>query len=174
VDEKKLIAGAKNGDESAFEELVRRYRKPIYHLLYRLVADYMEAADLTQEVFVKMWQKLSNLRGEGSFKSWLYRIAVNEAKNHFRAKKRRKWVPLSPKLPALDNPEKSTLAGERKKALLSAVERLPEKQRISLVLRVWEGMDFAEIAEVMGSSAATARANYHFALVNLKKIIKKR
>ena len=94
MDEKKLIAGAKNGDESAFEELVRRYRKPIYHLLYRLVADYMEAADLTQEVFVKMWQKLSNLRGEGSFKSWLYRIAVNEAKNHFRAKKGRKWVHL--------------------------------------------------------------------------------
>jgi RNA polymerase sigma-70 factor (ECF subfamily) len=173
VDERKLVAEAKRGDERALENLVKKYREPIYRLLYRLVGDYEKAADLTQEVFVKMWRNLSRLREEASFKGWLYRIAINEAKNSFRKQKGKKQLPLSPNLSTFDDPEQSTLDKEKSRVILAAIGKLPEKQRLSLTLRLWEEMDFAEIAEVMGCAAATARVNYHFALINLKKIMGK-
>jgi RNA polymerase sigma-70 factor (ECF subfamily) len=160
------------GDRDAFDELVRKYQKPLYSLLYRMVSDHDDAADLLQKTFVKAFTGLAGFERRASFKTWLYQIAINLAKNLYRERSRAARVPIDDVVIKRDP---GTLEGlismEHRQLLREAMMGLPEKQRLTLLLRVQEHKKFEEIAGIMRCSPGTAKANYHHAVQKLKSML---
>lgn len=167
-----LIERCGSGEREAFDELVRKHQRPLYRMLRRMVGNHEDAADLLQGAFVKAFTGLKGFRGMCSFKTWLYRIALNLARNHYRQRAREATVEFEETM-VKDNP--GTLAAiinkEEKLMLGRGLRELPEKQRLTLVLRAQEGYAFAEIAEILECSPGAARANYHFAVEKLKRLL---
>ncbi len=164
------------GDESAFNELVARYQKRLYAFTYRMVSDREDAMDLTQKTFVQVFLKARGFEGRSSFKTWLFRIAVNLSLNHLRGNGRNPAVPgkkedtidtitLTAGCTALD----TIVLKERRTMLSEAVSALPERQMTVVALRIYQELTFQEIADVMQCAVGTAKANYHHALCSLKK-----
>ncbi|MBW2038640.1 MAG: sigma-70 family RNA polymerase sigma factor [Deltaproteobacteria bacterium] len=169
--ETQLVERVLRGEEGAFEELVMMYQAPIYYLTLRFVRDEQAAADLAQTTFFRAFQGLWGFRQGASFKTWLYRIAINLCKNYLRdhgKEKFKDWSDIDP--PSSANPLQKLIENEEQKLLLRAWGRLPERQRLTLTLRVQEGMKYREIAEVLGCSVGTVKANFHHALIKLKEI----
>lgn len=170
-DDSGLVQAFANGSEQAFKQLVQRHQAPLYGFVRRQVDNHSEAADLCQKVFLKVFLKARTFRGEASFRTWLYQIAINQCKNHFRARTRERLedvdiesLPLTE--PAADLAVESAQEG---RLLRNAVETLPPKQRYTLELRFYQECTFAEIANIMGCPVGTAKANYHHALTTLRK-----
>jgi RNA polymerase sigma-70 factor (ECF subfamily) len=171
VDERAAIEACQRGDREAFDGLVERYQRDIYRLCYRYVNDPQDAGDMAQEVFLKAYKAIGRFRGDSSFSTWLYRIAVNTCLN-FRSSRRPDSEPLSDALPdaragALDTLE----ADERANRVREAVSRLPEKQRATLILKVYHELTHEEVAGIVGSSVGTVKANLFHALGNLRKML---
>jgi RNA polymerase sigma-70 factor (ECF subfamily) len=167
--ERDAIAASKRGEREAFDLLVARYQRSIYRLCYRYVNNHEDANDLAQEVFLKAWRAIRRFRGDSAFSTWLYRIAVNACLN-FRALRR----PLTRELEdTLVDPRPGALAEvERRDAaarVRAAVSRLPEKQRATLILKLFHDLTHEEVASVLGSSVGTAKANLFHALVKLRR-----
>jgi RNA polymerase sigma-70 factor (ECF subfamily) len=153
------------GDRTAFSELVRRYQRPIVSLALRYVADPAHAEDIAQRAFVRAFQKLGGFRGDAPFRAWVFRIAINLSLNHLRSRTRAREAPLAA-VEAQDRAEPVDFRAAQK--VRAAVAALPPKQRMAVELRMWEGMTFQEVAEVMRSSEDSAKANYHHALRRLR------
>jgi len=171
----RLVERARAGDEEAFEDLVRRYEKPIYYLALRFVKEEQAAADLAQTAFLKAYEGLRGFRGQASFKTWLYRIAMNLCKNYLRDQGKKKVESLGEMdPPSTANPLRELIEHESQALLARAWARLPEKQRMTVVLKVQEGMKYREIAAVMGSSVGTIKANFHHACARLKTMLQER
>ena len=167
-----LVEQALAGDEGAFEDLVRRYEKPIYYLGLRYVREEQAAADLAQTAFLKAFQGLHGFRRQASFKTWLYRIAINLCKNYLRDNEKKRFDSLGEMdPPSTANPLRELIEHEDQALLARAWARLPEKQRMTVVLKVQEEMKYREIAEVMGSSVGTIKANFHHACARLKAML---
>lgn len=165
-----LIDRSLNGNRFAFEELVNRYNKSVYYLTYRMVHNYEDAADLAQETFLKAYLGLQRFKRRSSFHTWLYRITVNLCINYLRRKGTRQYegledVHLSKHPEVLEQLE----AEERQNMVNAAVNALPEKQRVAVILRVYHGLSHKEISEVLGCSVGTVKANYFHAIRNLRK-----
>lgn len=166
-----LIHRVRDGDTAAFEELVLRYQKPVYSFVLRLLRDTAEAEDTVQKVFLLVYQNLKNFRFESSFKTWLYRISINQCHNVFRQHKNREFTPLDD-LPLADSKtsqeedyaQKEIMAQARK-----AIEKLPTKQRQVLLLRVYQDLSFEEIGQVLNMRANSAKVNFHYALEKVKE-----
>jgi RNA polymerase sigma-70 factor (ECF subfamily) len=163
-----LIERARNGDLNAFNDLVTLYQDPLYGLVYRMVPDPDQAADVVQEAFFSAYRNLAGFRG-GTVRSWLNRIAVNAAMDLQRARRRRpvqpypeledeSWQP--PAGPDVD-PEGITLDLERTRALEEALRHIGEDQRTAIVLFDVEGYDYGEIAEMTGVSLGTVKSRIH-------------
>ena len=167
-----LIKRARAGEREAFDELVVKYQKPLYSLLYRMVSSREDAADLLQNAFVKAFKNLGSFEGRSSFKTWLYQIAINLAKNVYRDRSRAEYVPIE-NVVIKRNPRtlETLIVKEDRMLLRQAVAGLPEKQRITLLLRIQEDKKFEEIAGIMKCSVGTAKANYHHAVQKLKGIM---
>jgi len=167
-----LITRTAGGEREAFNELVLKYQKPLYSLLYRMVSNHEDAADLLQKTFVKAFTGLAGFERRSSFKTWLYQIAINLAKNVYRDRSRVEQVNIDD---VVIKREPRTLdvliAKESRQRLREALTGLPEKQRITLLLRIQENKKFDEIAGIMKCSTGTAKANYHHAVQKLKKIM---
>ena len=170
-DDAALVAAFIGGDAQAFKELVRRHQKPLYHFVWRQVRNHAETADLCQKVFLKVFLKIRGFRGESSFRTWLYQIALNQCKNHFRAKERERLDDVEiESLPLQDCPaDAHAESAQESRMLRAAVEALPAKQRHTLELRFYQGLTFAEIAAGMNCPVGTAKANYHHAITALRK-----
>lgn len=157
------------GDRDAFDELVRKYQRPLYSLLYRMVSDRDDAAELLQKTFVKAFTGSAGFGRRSSFKTWIYQIAINLAKNLYRDRARAARVPIED---VVLGKAPGTLEGmierEHRRLLRTALDELPEKQRLTVVLRVQENRKFEEIAGIMRCSLGTAKANYHHAVRKLK------
>jgi len=167
-----LVEQALAGDEGAFEDLVRRYEKPIYYLALRYVREEQAAADLAQTAFLKAFQGLHGFRRQASFKTWLYRIAINLCKNYLRDDGKKRFDSLGEMdPPSTANPLRELIEHEDQALLARAWARLPEKQRMTVVLKVQEEMKYREIAEVMGSSVGTIKANFHHACTRLRAML---
>ena len=167
-----LIARTKAGEREAFDELVLKYQKPLYSLLYRMVSNHEDAADILQKTFVKAFTGLGYFEGRSSFKTWLYQIAINLAKNVYRDRARVVHVPIDDVIIRKNPRTLETLIHSESRLLLrKSLGNLPEKQRITLILRVQEGKKFEEIASIMKCSLGTAKANYHHAVKRLKAIM---
>lgn len=170
-----LIERYTAGEREAFDELVQKYQKPLYSLLYRMVSNHEDAADILQKTFVKAFTGLSGFERRSSFKTWLYQIAINLAKNLYRDRSRTENVALDDVVIRRDPKTlENLIASETRERLKKAVANLPEKQRLTLMLRVQESKKFEEIAGIMKCSLGTAKANYHHAVQKLKGMLGER
>ena len=158
-----------SGDREAFDELVKKYQRPLYAMLYRMVSDHDDAADILQKTLIKAFAGIGGFERRSSFKTWLYQIAINLAKNLYRDRSRIQQVPLDDVV-IRRNPRtlESLIQQETRDRLRRAFVDLPERQRITVMLRVQEQKPFEEIARIMECSVGTAKANYHHGVQKLK------
>ncbi len=171
--EAELVQACLGGRTAAFDLIVERHRRSVYHLCYRFVSNHEDASDLSQEVFLRAFRALKGFRGQSSLATWLYRIGVNVCLNRVSAK--------APAIEPLDarahvdtrteSPSDRLLRSERAARVRGAVARLPAKQRAALVLRVYREMSHQEIAATLGTSLGAAKANVFHALRNLKRLL---
>ena len=168
-----LMAQVALGRREALEPLVRRYAGPLVGFIRRMIRDTHRSEELFQESFLAVWRKRMQYQFPRPFKAWLYAIALNKCRADFRAPAR-PLVELdseSPMLPASpgSSPEDTAMAGETAEQVAAAVQQLPPQQRAVVVMRVWEGLSYAEIAEVTGRTEATVRSHMHHALAALRR-----
>lgn len=167
--DKDLVLRVQQGDKSAFDLLVIKYQYKIVQLVNRYVKDPSEAQDVAQESFIKAYRAIGNFRGDSAFYTWLYRIAINTAKNYLVARARRssdyeididdaEQIQNAPELKGMDTPEQHLLNEEILETIKSAIEKLPEEMRIAITLREFEGMSYEEIAEAMDCPVGTVRS----------------
>lgn len=164
-----LVRRVQQGDKSAFDLLVIKYQHKIIQLVNRYVKDPSEAQDVAQEAFIKAYRALGSFRGDSAFYTWLYRIAINTAKNYLVSRSRRnsdyqidiqdaEAIENAPQLHGLDTPERLLLNQEIIDTIKSAIEQLPEEMRIAITLREFEGMSYEQIAEAMECPVGTVRS----------------
>lgn len=169
-DDLQLVERFKRGDQSAFDELVLSYQSRIYYLVLRIIGDSDEAADIAQSTFIKVYRNLHSYRGRSSFKTWLYRIAINLTKNYLREKvKKERLPPLREAERQAEGKLEEMIAKERSQMLRETVSLLPERQRLTLILRIYEELPYKEIARIMGGTTGLAKVNYYHAINNLRK-----
>lgn len=172
-----LVERAREGDRRAFDALVHTHFPRVYSLLFRLVGNHEDAEDLAQECFVKAYRSLRWFRGDSRFGTWTYRIAVHLARDHRRAQGRRPAVDelragLGDGLGDKARAPVDEMAGRELVALVErAVQRLPERLQVALVLRVLEGLDYDEVARVTGVTSSTARTHVMKARRELSRLL---
>ena len=180
-----LVAAAKQGDEAAFAEIVRRYRNPITNYLYRFLNDYEEAVDLVQETFVRVYFALERYHTDFAFSTYIYRIATNLAISELRKRKRRKLVSLTGFFQYDDEeaedfhptdakplPDVDLVENEQSKMIARAIATLPEKYRAPIVLREIEGKSYEEVAEILELGLGTTKSRISRARGLLKEKLK--
>jgi RNA polymerase sigma-70 factor, ECF subfamily len=171
VDEREAVEASQRGEREAFDSLVERYQRDIYRLCYRYVNDPQDANDMAQEVFLKAYRAIGRFRGDSSFSTWLYRIAVNTCLN-FRSSRKPDTEELSD---TLQDRRAGALVAmeeeERAERVREAVSRLPEKQRATLILKIYHELTHEEVAGIVGASVGTVKANLFHALGNLRKML---
>lgn len=167
--DQELIQEVRIGNRRAYSELVKRHQKALLRMALRFVKDLDVAEDVVQESFIKAYEKLNLFEGRASFKSWLFQIAVNTAKNKLREKKRITTdiedIHIAVGAVAESSLVQTALAAQ----IQEEVDKLPVRQKTALVLRVYEDLSFKEIAEIMDCPYDTAKANYRHALMKLKE-----
>ncbi len=168
--DQQLVERVQRGDKAAFDLLVTKYQRKIFRLLSRLVRDPAEIEDVAQEAFIKAYRALPNFRGDSAFYTWLYRIAINTAKNYLVALGRR--APTSTeaeiedaetfddgeRLRDLNTPDSMLVTKQVGEAVNRAIDGLPEDLRTAIVLRELEGLSYEEIAETMNCPIGTVRS----------------
>lgn len=172
--ETQFIERLKRGDAAAFDALIAERSGEVYGLLYRLTENSEDARDLTQETFLRAFQSIGQFRGDSDLRTWIYRIAINQARNRWRWwRRRRRDVTISldsenahGKQPLIESlrseldksPEQETLAHERERALRKALRSLSLSYRETVILRDIEGFTYEEIAETLGISVGTVKS----------------
>jgi len=154
-----------------FESLVGAHSAEIFAYLWRMVRDEADAQDCLQEAFLRAYRAYDRLDGRAQHRAWLYRIATNVALTHLKRRGREaaRRVPLVPDLPdAQLSAGEAAIRRETLAAVAAAVERLPEQQRAALILRKYQALSYAEIADTLGCSAEAARANVYQAIKKLR------
>ena len=159
-----LVARARRGDETAFEQLVLRHQRYVFNLAYRVLGDYAEAEDVTQEAFVRVWRGLPNFREQARFTTWLYRIVYNLCLNRLPGLRHQllQVEPLDEVLPApMPSPAEVVERQEQIAFLHARLNQLPEQYRLVLTLRYLQGLSYAEIAAVLGVPLGTVKTHIH-------------
>jgi RNA polymerase sigma-70 factor (ECF subfamily) len=171
--EAKFIERLRQGEAAAFEELVTERSGEIYGLLFRLTENSEEARDLTQETFLRAFQSIGGFRGEADLRTWIYRIAINQARNRWRWWRRRRrdstvsldatqgrsnQTLIETLAESSENPEQQTLAHERELVLRSALQKVGRAYRETLILRDIEGFTYEEIATTLGINVGTLKS----------------
>jgi RNA polymerase sigma-70 factor (ECF subfamily) len=171
--ESQLVARAQDGELPAFEELVRRYQREVYGLACRIVSDSEEAKDMTQQAFLQAFVHIKSFRQDAQFRTWLFRIAINQCYNYLKSRKKF-GDPVDMDdviLVGNDSPETDLVSQDQRERLYEALKKLPAKQRAVITLKVEQGLSYQEISQVLGGTAGAARVNYCQALKTLKKYL---
>lgn len=181
--EEKLIEQAVNGDEMAFQTLFRAYQNVIYNFIYRMLGNEDESSDATQEVFFKVYKRLSSLRNPNFFSTWLFSIAKNEAITMTRRRKTKNHSSLSdvderalprPANPdQMVNPEVQVQNKEFEMIFQTALNDIPDIYRVAFVLGVVEGIPYEKVADIVGCTVGNVKSRVFRARAHLAKILKK-
>lgn len=180
--DRQLVERVKRGDKRAFDVLVLKYQHKIVGLVSRYLRDQDEILDVTQEAFIKAYRALPRFRGDSAFYTWLYRIAINTAKNHLVSKSRRppdtdvdidqgEFQNDSAVLRDIENPENSLATDQLEAVVYKAIADLPEELKVAVTLREFEGLSYEEIAEVMQCPVGTVRSRIFRAREAIEKKI---
>lgn len=164
-----LVERVQRGDRTAFDALVLKYQHKIVKLVSRYVYEPAEAQDIAQETFIKAYRALPRFRGDSAFYTWIYRIAINTAKNYLVANSRRpvdqqldlqdpEQYEMNARLKNVDTPESMLLTDEIQATVEGAIQELPEELRTAIVLRELEGMSYEEISAAMDCPVGTVRS----------------
>lgn len=167
--DQQLVARVQRGDDRAFDLLVLKYQHKILGLISRYIQDADEMQDVAQEAFIKAYRALPGFRGDSAFYTWLYRIAINTAKNHIVARSRRppgsdvevedaEYYDGGSALRDLENPENALFGEELKAVVEAAIADLPEDLRTAVTLREFDGLSYEDIADVMDCPVGTVRS----------------
>lgn len=167
--DKILVLKVQQGDKTAFNLLVIKYQHRIIQLVNRYIKDPSEAQDVAQETFIKVYRALENFRGDSAFYTWLYRIAINTAKNYLVSRNRRysdyqidiqdaEQMENASQLKSMDTPEYLLLNDEIIAVIKLAIEKLPEEMKVAIMLREFEGMSYEEIAQTTECPVGTVRS----------------
>jgi len=178
-----LVERVQRGDKKAFDLLVLKYQQKVANLVSRYIRDPGETLDVTQEAFIKAYRALGNFRGESAFYTWLYRIAINTAKNYLVAQARRppgtdvdaetaEQLDVGIRLREYNTPENHLLQDELAETVAEAMNDLPEDLRTAIMLRELEGMSYDEIAKAMGCPVGTVRSRIFRARAAIDKRLK--
>lgn len=170
ITDNELVARVQHGDKTAFDLLVRKYQHRIVKLVGRYVREPADALDVTQDAFIKAYRALPNFRGESAFYTWLYRIAINTAKNHLVAAARRpsdvdlgsnedgEQFEIEDLQATIETPERLLLTEEIRLTVIDAIEKLPDDLRTAIMLREIDGLSYEEIATAMDCPIGTVRS----------------
>ncbi|MBO6556683.1 MAG: RNA polymerase sigma factor RpoE [Pseudomonadales bacterium] len=179
--DKQLVERVQRGDKRAFDLLVLKYQHKIVSLVGRYVRDSDEVLDVTQEAFIRAYRALPRFRGDSAFYTWLYRIAINTAKNHLISRSRRppdtdididgEFQADSAVLKDVAGPEARMATAQLEQVIFNAIENLPEELKVAVTLREFEGMSYEEIAEVMACPVGTVRSRIFRAREAIEKSI---
>ena len=169
VEDTDLIRRARRGDVEAYNLLISRWEKRVYNYLLRIAGDREEALDLSQDVFLKAYQNLRKLDDPARFAAWLFRIAHNEAFSAFRKRRPEREVPGQPEFSGDEIPgREGVFPIELSIAVTTALSQLPEDQREAVVLKIYQGFKFEEIAEILSCPVSTVKSRLYTALDVLK------
>ena len=181
VADRDLVARARGRDMAAYDELIRRYQRKIYQMVYNMTSNREDAEDLVQDVFVKAYSALERFKGDSSFYTWIYRIAVNRAINYLKKRKRNTAMSLDdidqgverdPNFVALqsrESPVRDATLSELQKKLNEALQALSENHRAVVVLHDIQGIQHDEIARMLKCSSGTVRSRLFYARQELQK-----
>ncbi len=164
-----VVNQIRSGDRKAYSLLVRKHQKSLLRLSMRFVKDVDTAEDVVQESFIKAYERLASFEARSSFKSWLFQIAINTAKNKLRDRREGTTDIDDVPLAVAPRAEKDLVHTAISKLLHKHVDGLPFKQKTALTLRIYEDLSFKEIAEIMDCPYDTAKANYRHALMRLRE-----
>jgi RNA polymerase sigma factor (sigma-70 family) len=182
-DERAAVKRAREGDEAAYADLIRNYQQRIYATVYNMTSNHEDAADLTQEAFVKAWQALGKFKGDSSFYTWIYRIAVNRTLNFLKSRKNKRHMSLNdldsgvernPDLVALIShrtPRRDLNLVELQKKLNESLQRLSEAHRTVVVLHDIQGVPHEEIAAILKCNTGTVRTRLFYARQQLQGML---
>ena len=180
--DQQLVEKVKEGDKKAFNLLVLKYQNRVTNIVSRYIKNNGDVADVTQEAFIKAYRALPNFRGDSAFYTWLYRIAVNSAKNYLVSQSRKppasdvdaqeaEFYEGADALHEIASPESKLLTKEIETALLRAIDRLPDELRVAITLREMEGMSYEEIAQIMSCPVGTVRSRIFRARETIDTVI---
>lgn len=180
--DKQLVARVQQGDKRAFDLLVLKYQHKIFGLISRYIKDHHEVMDVAQEAFIKAYRAIGRFRGDSAFYTWLYRIAINTAKNHLVSRSRRppdtdvdvmdaEYYESASRLKDHASPDEEVHKQELEAAVFKAIEQLPEDLKAAVTLREFDGMSYEEIAEVMQCPVGTVRSRIFRARESIDKHI---
>jgi RNA polymerase sigma-70 factor (ECF subfamily) len=178
-----LVKRVQKGDKKAFDPLVIKYQQRIANLISRFIRDPDEVLDVTQEAFIKAYRALPNFRGDSQFYTWLYRVAINTAKNHLATLSRRppqgdieaeiaEQMDMGTRLKEQETPERLAEEADLKAVILESIDKLPEELKTALTLREIDGLSYDEIAEAMDCPIGTVRSRIFRAREAVDKAIK--
>lgn len=181
--EKELIIGLKRGDESAFQALVSSRETLIYNTVLGFLQNQEDAEDITQEIFIKIFESIHQFKGESSLTTWIYRIAVTSSFEFLRRKKRKKRFGFMNPILGEHNQQTVEIADfyhpgvaldqrENASILFKAIKKLPENQQIAFLLNKIEGLSYQDVSNVMNTSISAVESLLHRAKINLKEILK--
>ena len=170
LDDNELIQKFQNGDEKAFDQLVRNNLNNVFGFFMKVTRDEMSAEDLTQDVFMKLYKNLKNFRHDSNFSTYLYRINSNTVNSWIT---RSKWKNLLHLDQAPDKGEYDIKneAEWTKEELWNEISKLPNKQRRVMILRITDSLSYSEISKITGMSESTAKVNFHHGLKKLKEVL---
>ncbi|MDB6024464.1 MAG: rpoE [Verrucomicrobiales bacterium] len=182
-DDLTLVKRAKQGDMPAYDELIRRYQQRVYATVYQMTSNHEDANDLTQEAFIKAYRALASFKGDASFYTWVYRIAVNRTINFLKTRKNKIHLSLNdmdftaendPDLVALvsdKTPRRDASLSELQEKLNAAMQQLSEPHRLVVTLHDIQGLPHEEIAEIMDCNVGTVRSRLFYARQQLQAIL---
>jgi RNA polymerase sigma-70 factor (ECF subfamily) len=179
-----IVQKIQRGQVGAFDELVQKYRAPIFSVIYNLTSNREDAADLTQESFIKAFQAISRFKGTSSFFTWMYRIAINTSVSFLKKQNRRRYVSyevmdtciaqseIVERLASHQAADRGAVIRELQEKLNEALQKLSVKHRTVVILHEIEGLDHASIAEITKTSVGTVRSRLHYAKQELQAYLK--
>ncbi len=174
-DDSDIIEAFRNGSETAFNVLIRKYHKKTYWIIRKMVIDHDDADDITQEVFIKLHSSLSSFRGESKFFTYLYKMAMNYSLNHLKKRGnelKRNVDTDSAEIPGQDPDFENRIdENERTRLLEDAISNLPEQQRAVFNMRYYDDLSYEEISKILQRSVGGMKANYFHAVKNIKKFL---